>query len=79
MTLVEVSLTEELIQTKNGGELAQTFSLDSLTTVMIQLDSLSDTSLETLTITKVAPVTSRVSPWLAPLVYFLGVALYRCF
>lgn len=39
---------------------------------MIQLDSLSETSVETSTITKVAPVTSRVSPWLAPLVYFLG-------
>lgn len=34
-----------------------------------------DSSLETSTITKVAPVTSRVSPWLAPLIYFLGCRL----
>ena len=46
---------------------------------MIQLDSLSDTSLETSTITKVATVTSRVSPWLAPLVYFLGRRLLSLF
>lgn len=46
---------------------------------MIQLDSLSDTSLEPSTIIKVAPVTSRVSPWLAPLVYFLGRRLISLF
>lgn len=41
---------------------------------MMQLDS-SQTSLETPTITKVAPLRSRVSPWLAPLIYFLGRSL----
>ena len=46
---------------------------------MIQIDSLSDTSPETSTITKVATVTSRVSPWLAPLVYFLGRRLLSLF
>lgn len=40
--------------------------------MMIQLESFLETSLETSTITKVAPVTSRVSPWLAPLMYALG-------
>lgn len=52
---------------------------------MIQLESHTHTSLEspieiespsekieTTSITQVAPYTSRVSPWLAPLVYFLG-------
>ena len=38
---------------------------------MIQLDSSLD-FLETSLITKVAPVTSHVSPWLAPVMYFLG-------
>lgn len=55
------------------------------TTPMIQLKSHTHTSLEspikiespsekieTTSITQVAPYTSRVSPWLAPLVYFLG-------
>lgn len=39
---------------------------------MVQLDSLSDLDS---TITKVAPVTSRISPWLTPLIYFLGCRL----
>jgi 1-acyl-sn-glycerol-3-phosphate acyltransferase len=39
---------------------------------MIQLHSSFETSLETSTITKVAPLRSRVAPWLAPLLYFLG-------
>lgn len=38
---------------------------------MIQLDSFSD-SLVAVAMTKVAPVTSRISPWLAPLAYFFG-------
>jgi len=39
---------------------------------MIKLESSDETSLETSTITKVAPITSHVSPWLAPLLYALG-------
>lgn len=38
---------------------------------MIKLESC-ETSLENSNITKVAPVTSSVSPWLAPLIYALG-------
>lgn len=38
----------------------------------MQLESSSETSLETPMMTKVATVTSHVSPWLAPLVYTLG-------
>ena len=39
---------------------------------MIQLDTYSENPLETSTITKVAPVTSHISPWLATLAYPLG-------
>lgn len=38
----------------------------------MQLDTYSENPLETSTITKVAPVTSHISPWLATLVYSLG-------
>lgn len=39
---------------------------------MMQLDTYSETLLKTSTITKVAPVSSHISPWLATLAYPLG-------
>lgn len=39
---------------------------------MMQLDTYSETPLETSKITKVAPVTSHISPWLAAIAYPLG-------
>lgn len=75
MTLLEVSSVRRQATKENlrwNEESLRTFVPYGSATVMMQLESSSETSLETSTTTKVAPVTSRVSPWLAPLIYFLG-------
>jgi 1-acyl-sn-glycerol-3-phosphate acyltransferase len=75
MTLLEVSIVRRQLRKKilrwNEESFENLCPLSSAATVMTQLHS-SKPCLETPMTTKVAPVTSRVSPWLASLLYPLG-------